>query len=192
MLKIPSNPERAAEFCRELADECNATQEERAQTYSKATAYYYSGSMDSRAAIHNKTRTFIDRVAGYYYTPNSVRFNLVWDSNESVDVLERGRAVSQMLTADFRATDTDLRFSDCVTWALVNGCHFLKVLGDGFGFKSAPVHPVNMGVLSESINDLSEQECFVHTSYPTLTRLRSMLEQSGHPRANAIMEKILD
>ena len=191
-LRIPTNLERAKEWAKELTDEMMSTAEERGGTYEKAATYYYTGSMDERAAIHNKTRTFIDRVAGYYYQPNGVRFNVLWDSNEPVDVLERGRATSQMLTADYRSTDTDLRFSDCVTWALISGCYFLKHMGDGFGFSATPVHPVNMGVLSESVVTLDQQEAFVHVSYPTVTRLRSTLEQSGHPRAKEIIARVME
>lgn len=192
MLRIPTKPERAAEWARELIDECAATQEDRQQVYEKATQYYYSGSADVRAAIHNKIKTFIDRVSGYYFQPTNVRFNVLWDSNEPIDVLERGRAASQMLTADYRSTDADLRFSDCVTWSLINGNHFLKHLPDGHGFKAVPVHAVNMGVLSESVNNLDDQEAVLHISYPTVTRLRSMLEQSGNPRAKSIIDRILE
>src|SRR5215469_9063787 len=192
MLRIPQNPERAIEFCRELADETMATADERSQTYQKAAQYYYSGSGDSRASIHNKVKTFIDRVAGYYYQPQNVRFNMLFDSNEPADVVERGRALSQMLSADYRSTDTDLRFSDAVTWSLISGVYFLKHWGYGFGFRAAPVHPVNMGVLSETTVNLDEQEAFCHVTYPTVTRLRSILHESGHPRAEAIIARILE
>lgn len=169
-----------------------ASADDRSRMYEKASQYYYSGSADVRASIHNKVKTFIDRVSGYYYQPTNVRFNVLWDSNEPVDVLERGRAVSQMLSADYRSTDTDLRFSDAVTWSLILGNYFLKHLPDGHGFRAAPVHPVNMGVLSESVNNLDEQEAFVHVSYPTVSRLRSMLTAAGNPRANSIIEQILE
>lgn len=192
MLRIPKNPQRATEWARELIDEMTASAEERGQVYQKATQYYFTGSGDTRAAIHNKTRTFIDRVSGYYYQPQNVRFNVLWDSNEPLDVLERGRATSQMLSSDYRSTDSDLRFSDCVTWGLICGNHFLKHWGESFGFRCAPVHPVNMGVLSESVNNLDEQEAFVHVSFPTITRLRSMLVQSGNPRAEQIIGRIME
>jgi hypothetical protein len=47
-----------------------------------------------------------------------------------------------------------------------------------------------MGVLSESVVNLDEQECFCHVSYPTTTRLRSMLVESGHPQVEAIMRRV--
>jgi len=169
-----------------------ASSEERGAVYQKAHQYYWGGSGDVRAAIHNKTRTFIDRLAGYYYAPQNVRFNLLWDSNEAADVLERGRALGQLLSADYRSTDTDLRFSDAVTWGLVCGNYFLKHWAEPPGFRAAPVHPVNMGVLSESVVNLDEQEAFCHCSYPTVTRLRAMLIASGHPRVEAIIGRITE
>lgn len=192
MLRIPKKLETATEWARELCDEMMASAEERGMVYQKGMQYYYNGTGDVRAAIHNKIKTFVDRVSGYYYQPQGVRFNVLWDSNEPVDVLERGRAVSQMLSADYRSTDTDLRFSDCVTWALVSGNYFLKHLPDGHGFRAFPVHPVNMGVLSESVNDLDQQEAFCHVTYPTVSRLRSMLTSAGNPRTDSIIERILE
>lgn len=192
MLRIPKKLTTATEWARELIDEMMASAEDRQQIYEKASQYYYQGTSDARASIHNKVKTFIDRVSGYYYQPTNVRFNVLWDSNEPVDVLERGRATSQMLSADYRSTDTDLRFSDAVTWSLICGNYFLKHLPDGHGFRAAPVHPVSMGVLSESVNNLDEQEAFVHVTYPTVSRLRSMLTQAGNPRAEQIIERILE
>jgi hypothetical protein len=192
MLRIPENVDNATQFAKEIVDECMDSAEERQGVYEKATQYYYSGSGDVRAAIHNKTRTFIDRLAGYLYQPNGVRFNTVFDSFSPRDVLERGRAVSEMLSADFRATDADLQFGLAVTWALNCGCYLLKHLADGISFKVVPVHPANFGVLSESTVKLDEQEGFCHVSYPTVTKLRSDLIRAGNPDTEEIVNKILE
>jgi len=190
MLRIPEPVARRTEFARELADECMATSEERSMVYTRAAQYYYTGSSDMRAAIYNKVKTFVDRLAGYLFLPGSVRFNVVYGSHEPPDVLERGRIASQMLTAEYRASDTDLRFSDCVTWALINGSYLLKHLGDEYGFRAIPVHPVNFGVLQESVVSLAEQEAFCHVTYPTISRLRADLERAGVPKRDAIIRKI--
>lgn len=192
MLLIPEKLERLVEFCVELVDECMATADERSMVYGKASQYYYTGAGDSRAAIHNKTRGFIDRLAGYYYQPGNVRFNVLFDASEPPDVLERGQSASHMLTAEYRQTDTDIRFSDCVTWSLVDGCYFLKHIGSGFSFRAVPVHPVNMGVLSEAVVNIDEQECFCHVTYPTVSRLHAELIRSGNPKAEQIIKKIME
>lgn len=191
MLRIPDNQDLAVEFARDLVDECMASAEDRAGVYVKAAQYYYTGTGTVEGAIHNKTRGFIDRLAGYYYQPSNVRFSLVFDSSEPESVLQRARSVSQMLTADYRSSDADLRFSDAVTWSLICGCYLLKHYGEGYGFKAVPLHPVNFGVLSEAISDLNEQEAFCHISYPTVTRLRSMLREYDHPDAEKIYNQLL-
>lgn len=192
MLRIPENVDLACEFARDLVDECMSSAEDRAGVYVKAAQYYYTGTCTVEGSIHNKTRGFVDRLAGYYYQPSNVRFSLVFDSSEPKEILERAQSMSSMLTADFRSSDADLRFSDAVTWSLINGCYLLKHFGRDYGFKVVPLHPLNFGVLSEAISDLNEQEAFCHVSYPTVTRLRSLLREYEHPEAESIYKKLLE
>jgi hypothetical protein len=191
-LRIPDKLEDATRFCKDLADECMVTAEERQGVYEKAAQYYYTGSGDVRAAIHNKVKNFIERMSGYLYQPGNVRFNTVFNSHEPKDVLDRGRAAGELLTAEFRSGDADLNFSTAVTWSLNCGCYFLKHVPEGLAFKAVPVHPVNMGVLTETTVALDEQEAFCHVSYPTLTKLRTDLIKAGHPNVDAIVDKIMD
>jgi hypothetical protein len=73
---------------------------------------------------------------------------------------------------------------------MVNGCQIAKVLPDGDSgtFKMAQIHPQNFGVLSETTLSLDEQEAMVHVSFPTMSKLRSML--IDHPRYEEIMARI--
>jgi hypothetical protein len=188
MLRIPNNEERLKEWTKDVIDECMASAGERGMIYTKAAQYYYTGTYDSRAAIYNKIKPFIDKLAGFLMQPTDVRFQLVFDTSEQENVLERAELMSEKLTADYRQTDSDITFSECVVWALVNGAYILKHVPDHEGFKCAPIHPQNFGVLGESILNLDEQEAFCHISYPTLTRVRSMLDEAKHPRTKQIME----
>jgi hypothetical protein len=156
--------------------------------YTRAAQYYYTGTYDSRAAIYNKTKPFIDKLSGFLMQPTDVRYQIVYDSGEPEDVLERSQLVSEKLTADYRQTDSDITFSEAVTWAMVNGCHLLKHYPNEHGFKIAPVHPQNFGVLGETILDLDEQEAFCHVTYPTMSRLRTILRE--HPRRAEILARI--
>lgn len=190
MLKIPQSPTAAAEWAKDIADECMASSDDRAQVSVRASQYYWTGSADANAAIHNKIKPLVKRLAGYYYQPYTVRFNTVFDANEPQDVLERGKTVSTCLTADYRANDADLRFGDAVLWGLINGCYLLKHIGDGLSFRVAPVHPVNFGVYAESIVSLDEQEAFCHVSYPSVSRLRTILAEMNHPERSKILDQI--
>lgn len=189
MLRIPNRPDALAEWSKECIDECMASAQERGMVYTRAAQYYYTGSQDNRAAIYNKVKPFIDKLAGFLMQPTDVRFQLVFD-NEPENVLERAQLVSEKLTGDYRETDSDIVFAEAVVWALINGCQLIKHLPDHEGFKIAPIHPQNFGVLSETIMGLNEQEAFCHVSYPSVTRLRSMLEDGGHPRVEEIMGRI--
>ena len=190
MLKIPSKPADLEIWAKELIDECMASSEERGMVYTRAAQYYYTGSADSRAAIYNKIGPAVDKLSGFLMQPTDVRFTLTYDSGEAEDVLQRAQLVGEKLTTDCRNTDTDVIFSEAVTWNLINGCQLLKVFpdGDGGSFKTAPVHPQNFGVLSETTQTLEEQEAFCHVSYPTKSKLRSMLAE--HPRYEEIMARI--
>lgn len=88
-LKIPSRPGDLKVWIKEVIDECMASSEERGQIYGKAATYYYTGSSDNRAAIYNKTKGFVDKLAGFLMQPTDVRFQLVYDSGEDDSVLER-------------------------------------------------------------------------------------------------------
>jgi hypothetical protein len=190
VLKIPDTDKTGTLelWVKELIDECMASVEERALMYTRASAYYYSGTYDSRAAIYNKTKPFIDKLSGFLMQPTDVRFQIVFDSGEPDDVLQRAQLVSEKLTADFRETDSDITFAEALTWSMVNGCYLLKHYPHDAGFKLAAVHPQNFGVLGETILDLNEQEAFCHVTYPTISRLRTILAE--HPRRKAILERI--
>lgn len=191
-LKIPSKDNHLTTWVKELIDECMASSQERGMIYTYAGQYYYQGTMDSRAALYNKTKPFIDKLAGFLMQPTDVRFQLVYDSGEEESVLDRSQLVAEKLSADYRQTDSDIIFAEAVVWGLINGCQLLKVLPDGDSgtFKMAPVHPQNFGVLSETTLSLDEQEAFCHVSFPTKTKLRQMLQD--HPRYKEIMDKVGD
>ena len=192
MLHIPDTGADLDFWVKEKIDECMASAKERGMVYSRANQYFYTGSMAGQATIYNKIKPFIERLAGFLMQPTDVRFAVVFDSGEEDSVLERAQMISDKLTADFRQTDSDITFAEAVVWGLINGCVLLKHIGHDEGFRVAPVHPENFGVIGETILDLDEQECFCHVSYPTLSRLRSMLDESNHPKRKEIIARILD
>jgi hypothetical protein len=135
----------------------------------------------------------VDRLAGFLMQPTDVRFQIIFDSGESdSSVLERAQLMGEKLTADYRQTDSDITFAETCVWSLVNGCYMLKHMPHEQSFKLGPVHPQNFGVISETTLDLEEQEAFCHVSYPTMSRLRSRLEEQNHPQRHEIMARILE
>ena len=186
MLRIPDQDLEL--WLKELTDECMASSEERGLVYSRASQYYYCGALAEKAAIYNKIKPFIDKLSGFLMQPTDVRFAMIYDSNENDSVLERAQLVSDKLTADYRNSDSDVTFGETVAWALINGAMLLKHNPIEDGFSVSPVHPQSFGVLSETTLSLDEQEAFCHVSYPTITRLRTVLAE--HPKKNEIMRRI--
>lgn len=189
-LKIPSKDGFLEMWIKEVIDECMASATERGMIYTRAAQYFYTGAMDSKAALYNKTGPFIRKLAGFLMQPTDVRFRLHYDSGAEEDVLERTELVGEKLSADFKNCDADVLFAESVVWSLVNGAQIIKVLPDGDTgtFRTGHVHPQNFGVLSETTLSLDEQEAFCHVSYPTKSKLRTML--LDHPRYEQIMAQL--
>src|SRR5262245_51848685 len=98
MLRIPDDDLEL--WVKELTDECMASSQERGLVYTRATQYYYTGTYDQRAAIYNKIGPAINKLAGFLMQPTDVRFSMIYDDNESDNVLERAQLCSDKLTAD--------------------------------------------------------------------------------------------
>lgn len=192
MLRLPKKSSDLVEWAQELVDEAMTSADERGMIYTRASQYYYQGTSDSRAAIFNKCRPFIDKLAGFLMQPTDVRFNVIYDSTEPEDVLQRAQVASEKLTADYRQSDADIQFAEAVKWQGINGCQIIKHTPSLRGFKLTPVHPQHFGVLSETTLGLDEQEAFVHISFPTVTQLRSMLDDGDYPNPEAIIGQILE
>lgn len=192
-LRFPKEKERLTLWLRELVDECMRSSDDRGMLYQRASQYYYMGSHDTRAAIYNKTKGYVERLSGMLYQPTDVRFNILYDTSQDSDVLERADLVSEKLSADFRQSNSDVKFADAVTWSLINGCHFLKLRPDKEQqtFTIDLIHPQNFGVISETTIGLEHQEAMCHVSYYSISKLQEMLEEAGDKRADEIIEEIL-
>ena len=190
MLRIPTNRLDLEEWCKEVIDECMQSSQERQMIYTRAAQYFYAGTAGVEAAIYNKTKPFVEKLSGFLMQPTDVSFNVIYDTSESESVLERALLVSEKLTADYRNNESDITFSEALTWSMINGCYFLKHTPEGETFRIKPVHPANFGVLGESILSLDEQEVFVHITFPTMSRVRDMLKD--HPKKEDILSRIAD
>jgi hypothetical protein len=191
MLKLPKDAETLGPWAQEITDEMLTSADERAMVITRASQYYYQGCYDSRAAIYNKCKPFIDKLSGFLMQPTDIRFSIIYDSTEPEDVLQRAQVAGEKLTADYRQTDSDIKFAEAVTWALINGCQIIKHTPAKDGFRIAPVHPQHFGVLSETTLALDDQEAFVHVSFPTVSQLRSMLDEGDYPNPEEIIAQVL-
>ena len=79
-LKIPSKPGFLELWIKEVIDECMASATERGLVYTRGAQYYYTGAMDSRACLFNKTGPFVRKLSGFLMQPTDVRFQITYDS----------------------------------------------------------------------------------------------------------------
>jgi hypothetical protein len=191
MLRLPKDSDALGPWAQEITDEMLTSSDERAMILTRASQLYYQGCHDSRAAIFNKCKPFIDKLAGFLMQPTDIRFSIIYDSTEPEDVLQRAQVAAEKLTADYRQTDSDIKFAEAVTWALINGCQIIKHTPDKNGFKVSPIHTQHFGVLSETTVSLDEQEAFVHVSYPTVSQLRAMLDEGDYPNPEDVIAQVL-
>ena len=92
--------------------------------------YYYTGSYDSKAAIYNKVKPFIDKLAGFLMQPTDVRFAMIYDDNESDSVMERAQLVSDKAHRRLPQFRQRRRFGEAVVWALINGAQIAEAQSD--------------------------------------------------------------
>src|SRR5580704_12314950 len=118
MLRIPDKAGFLELWIKEIIDECMASASERGMVYSRAAQYYYMGAMDNRAAIFNKTKPFVDKLAGFLMQPTDVRFQLVYAAGEADSVIDRAQLVGEKPSHGLGETVADVTFSEAVVWAL--------------------------------------------------------------------------
>lgn len=179
-MRIPAADKRT-DFALELINSCMSSQQQRASAYDLFRAYYLFGA-DQNLAEYNKVFEHIDTVGSHIYAPGALRF--------SVELGEIGnkyeQAMSKMcdratkeLNRVWHDETVDLVKQDIVTWSMVYGPMFEKVLWtrkpDGPGVELYPIEPHNIGVLREDTQDLNSQAVIVHRFYWTSDELWRVL-----------------
>jgi hypothetical protein len=186
-MRIPTS--KIERFVREIADECFSSQTLRMQRGEFYKNYYLSGSENpDDAAIYNKTFTYIDDLESLLYSPVSLRFQL--GDPELPNVLQKAKnqAASVHLRHLARKSDIDSLMSSAVTWSLVKGKSFVKVLYKGTNFAGDLVQPEAMGVLRENHHSLDAgMDAFAHRMYITRYEFARMV--AGHPDEEVLKKR---
>lgn len=178
-MRIPRS--KLERFVREIADECLSSQRLRMQRGEFYKNYYLSGSQNGdEAAIYNKTFTYIDDLESLLYSPVSLRFQIGDPDVPNLLNKTKNQAASTNLRNLARKSDIDSLMSSAVTWSLVKGSSFTKIMYKGSGHHGELVQPEAMGVLRENHDALdASMEAFVHRMYITTYEFNRMVE--NHP-----------
>lgn len=173
--KIPGRRDALIPFVQEIIQECYVSLEPRRQRSAYFRSFYYTGSEDGKGTKHNKCFSHIDKLSSLLFSPSDIKFDVTFDGDEVGEFAGMGDAAARYLTKEYYRSKSGLIFGQGVDVALVEGCSFVKKIQGHHGPKSAIIKPRFMGVLREDLNDLDEQDAFVHSFYVTPRQLRRLI-----------------
>ena len=185
-MKIPSRG--IDRFAKELIDRCSISRETRIERGLMYRNLFLTGDENGNPQTYPKTYAYIDNLSSYLYSP--VELRAIIEHYGQVGPVDRAkaRAASSDLYRRFRQSDLDTILEETVTWALVKGKTFIKLLWTEEGFEPLLVQPEMMGVLDESKSCLDKQEAFVHYTYISLSQFQDLVQ--FHPDREDLIKRV--
>lgn len=173
-MKIPNRG--LAGFAKELIDQCTMSRTKRIERGQMFRNLFLSGDEQGNAATYPKTYAYIDNLSSYLYSPVELRFIIEHYGQASPTERAKARAAASDMHRRFRQCALDTETEEAVTWSLVKGKTFIKLLWTADGFEPMLIQPEFMGVLDESRGTLDKQEAFVHTVYISRGQFEDLVE----------------
>jgi hypothetical protein len=187
-MRIPKK--NVAGFANEIVQQCSASRNDRLQRGAMYRNLYLAGSQDGDPQTYLKTYSHIEKLSSYLYSPVELRFGVeFYGMSSSVD-RAMGAEASSELHRNIRQSNVDTLIGDAVTWSLVKGKSFVKLLWSEDGFEPYLIQPEMMGVLREDLDTLDKQEAFFHTTYYTPERFAQLVEHRED--RDEIMRKVMN
>jgi len=178
---------KIAEWVRELINKCSVSKSERISRGQIYRNVYLTGDENGDPAIYNRTYEYIDSLSSELYSPSELRFGVEFYGSPTVVDRAMGNASSSVLNRHIHNGSLDTAIEQAVTWGLVKGKCFIKVLWGDKSLEPYIIQPEYMGVLDESIESLDRQEAFFQSTYYTPTRFAELI--SNFPDRDQIMNK---
>lgn len=136
----------------------------------------------------------LDRLGSHLFSPSELRFSIDYESKYPPIELAKGQVAARIVSREWERKNVDMLFGHGVKESLCYASYLLKQLV-GKGPNGVPeyqgailVPPWAFGVYDENVNDLSRQECFVHTSYLTRSQVWQMVREL--PNAEKMFRRI--
>lgn len=170
---IPEKSKDKIDFALKRIEDCRVSLGQRVAAYRQYYQWAETGRASGGLALANMLYGHIDRLASHLFSPSSLRFAMDFENIYPKDIQEKGAVVARMITREWERQNIDMKYGHGVREALTYGACLLKQMsgvdGEGhFKFRGARlVMPHQFGVYDESVNDLSDQECFLETAYLT-------------------------
>lgn len=178
----------ALRYARDLIQQCMASQEARIQRGATYRNVFLTGDENGDPQTYPYTYSFIDNLSSLLYSPVELRLRIEQDGPSSPNERAKFAAASSTLHRYMRRGGVDTEIEDAVTWSLVKGKSFVKLLWSKEGFEPYIVQPETLGVLREDIDSLDRQDAFVHRSYFTRDRFAQIIQ--NNPDRTEIMRKV--
>lgn len=183
---IPSK--RLGDWAQGIVQDCSASLHDRIERGIAFRNLYLTGDTDGDAQIYNKCFSHIESLASNLYSPVELRFNVGYYGFSSPLFKSMAYAATNELHSQIRSSSCDIKISEAVTWSLVKGKTFVKLLWGKDGFEPYLIQPEMMGMLREDITELDKQEAFYQSTYYTPDAFRRFL--SNNPDGEEIFKKV--
>lgn len=186
-MKIPKR--NVAGFASDIIKQCSASRADRLQRGAMYRNMYLTGDSNGSPQTYMKVFSHIEKLSSDIYSPVELRFGIeFYGMSSSVDRAMAAEASSE-LHRNIRQSNVDTLIGDAVTWALVKGKTFIKLLWSEDGFEPYLIQPEMMGVLREDLESLDKQEAFYQTTYYTPERFAQLID--NHEDRDDIMRKVM-
>jgi hypothetical protein len=190
-MMIPSDADEREMFYLDLVEKCYVSQDERKGDYVSLRSYFLFGSGPEESPAHyNKIYPHIDQLVAFLYSADQTRFSIAMGASVKEAEHAKVPVLTQALNDEWSSTNADNIFSMALTWSLVFGCTFVKLVRRPGGVAPYMVDPGSMGVLREDIPYTDRQEAVCQTYYITRSELARNLYR--HPNRDRLMRRITE
>lgn len=187
-MKLPTDAaERYAKVV-EIAAQCMASASDRRAFYDTLKSFYESGTGDESQARYNKIYPHLDQLTAFLFAGDTTKFSIAPSVTDEAIEFARVPAATKRLAEEYRNSNTDIIFANCVRWSLVYNTMIIKVRWAAGGVHPMPVEPQMFGVYREDIGELARQQAMCHVYYQSRAALEVEIED--HPRRDEILAKV--
>lgn len=188
-MKIPALDKRL-DFYLETISKCEASLPDRRQAAEQFRQYYLQGRLDGQKNVkQNRLRDKINLLSSFLYAQETTKFGIKFAPHVPQEQKLYADVLREVILDLWHNTDTDRISGDAVTWALVYGSMFKKIIWvAGEGLQTYPLEPHCLAVWREDTDRISHQEAIVMTFHITRQELNRQL--LNHPNRDEILKAI--
>lgn len=187
-MQIPKDYVSRVGWVREIIDECLHSRERRrllSQTY---RTLFYLGSVNGIPSKYNRCYTHVDKLSSYIFSASGVRVTVEYEGDALPAWSAKTKATSRYINRNAKTRKLGVAFSSANQCSLVEGAAIAKLTWKQGSWRAWTIRPTFFGVLREDLNELDDQEAFVHSTYMTPSGFRRML--GNHPDKAELMSQV--